>query len=405
MSLSLARKKAWNEKGWSAAIIVIMVAGLSVWLVLPSIGQSLQSGFSSYADEVGTYVVVNFNGYAFAQNRTLSQGTISAIRSIAGVQKVYPIVAFETDFLYPNLVMNESGFTVRGMTEEVESAVIGGPSGFPTSLVALTSGHAPVGAEPGFVINAAGVSDPTNGKAYTVGQITNMSIARVNFTATVVGINTFNPLVNIPVLWNATFLQSELGQSLFAQTASGDANLLIVQVATVGQVEAVASQVTNVLTSYPDFSVTYDQATVTDLLSVESSTTPIYNLIGVVSLVSSVVAVLLISYIAVRRRNWETGLLVSQGWTWSQVANFLWSYFIILAGVAYVLSILLSLAVAPYATFSYQVYGSTLHINTSIGLFAYASAALIAIAVTIAVSQIMKWRLKKAGLDAILRDY
>ena len=151
--------------------------------------------------------------------------------------------------------------------------------------------------------------------------------------------------------------------------------------------------------------MTYVQAAVTDLLSVDSSTAPIYNLIGGVSLVTSIAAVFLISYIGVKRRSWEAGLLVSQGWTWSQVANFLWAYFIVLAGIAYALSILFSLAVLPYATFSYQVYGTLLHINTSIGLFSYASAALIVIVVTVAVSQIMRWRLKRARLDTILREY
>jgi len=411
LTLNLARKKAQEEWGWSAAIILIMVMGLTGWIVVPAIGQSLESGFTSYANQAGTYVVVESNGNGFGQDKFISNDTIAQIASITGVQNVYPVAVNITNFYFPNYSSNpppgSNGPIVRGMTVAYSSAVMGGPLGFPVNFVDLTAGQVPTAAEPEFIINILPFPDfDNNMRPFAIGEAASVSISGVDLTATAAGINSYNPLMAgiADVLWNATLVRNQLGEKLYDQTFS-KVSSMIIKVTTVGKVASVTEQITNAMTAYPDYLVTYDQSGVTDLLSVESSTAPLYNIIGVVSLVSLISALFIVSYIAVKRRSWEAGLLVSQGWTWNRVTAFFWQYFVILAVTSWLLSILLSMAVSPYATFSYQVYGSVLQIKTSIGLFSYASAGLIAVAMTAAVSLFMKWKLRKIGLDSILREY
>jgi len=387
-----------------------MIVGLTGWIVTPAIGNSLRSGLSGYANTTVTYVIVSYSGSPQGREVTLPQSVVRAISAINGVQAVYPVDINYTAFNFPNYTAPPppgSNVSIKGAVFYVASAVIGGPDGFPVGLVGLTSGRLPRANEAGFIVNTPLLLDQNSGRTYAVGGSASVSINGDNFTAYAVGVNAYNPLLGdyAQALWNSTFLQNELGQKLYNETFGAGINLLIVKVATIDQVQGVASQVTNSLEAYPAYGVDYDQATVDSLVSVETGTAPLYELIGVVTLGSSVAALFFVSYVAVNRRSWEVGLFVSQGWTWNRVTKFFLEYFLLLAAIAFALSLLLSMLISQYTTFSYQVYGSILRVGTSIGLSNVFSAGLIAIGISFVVSFFMRWRLRKSSLDNTLREY
>jgi len=417
LSFQLARKKLLKEPAWTIVIVVVMTVGLTGWIVTPAIGNSLRSGLSSYANTSATYVIVDYTGSPQGQEETLPHNLVENISAINGVQTVYPVDINYTNFNFPNYATPPppgESVGIKGAVEQVRSAVIGGPYGFPLALVDLTAGRLPFGTRPEFIVNDPTISNMNNvgagynlGKPYAIGDNTSVTTAGANFTASVVGINSYSPLLgdSAQSLWNATFFQNELGQKLFNETFGVGATLLIVKVTSVDQVPVVANRVTDSLQAYPAFRVEYDQATVNSLLSVETGTAPLYELIGLVSLGSSIAALFFVSYVAVHRRSWEVGLFVSQGWTWRRVTEFFLEYFLLLAALSYVVSVLLSLLIMQYTTFSYQVFGTVLRLQTSAGVFDLASAGLIAVGVTFAISFFMRWRLSKSSLDSTLREY
>lgn len=411
MSVKLAKKKVLGEAAWSIVTVAIMVAGLTGWIVIPAVGYSLESGLSNYANASGTYVIVSFNGNPLSQQSTLPTSAVNAASNITGVQTAYPIDVNFTTFQFPNYTQPPppgGGVGIRGANQFVQSAMIGGRLGFPTSLIGLVTGRLPGDKDAGFVSNSPTLLNLNNqGHPFALGDSVSASIGNVNFSASVTGVNAYNPLIGNQVLalWNPTFFQSILGQKGYNETFGAGANLLILKVASVGQVAAVASQVMDVLKAYPDYNVTYDQATVNNLVSIETGSGPLYELIGAATLSSSVAAVLFVSYVSIKRRSWEVGLLLSQGWTWSRVTNFFWGYFLLLGAISYVLSMLISYLISLDTTFTFQVYGATLQVQATTSISGLVSAGLIALGVTVAATVFMRWRLHGAGLDAILREY
>jgi FtsX-like permease family len=411
MSIHLARKKILGEAGFSTMVVAIMVAGLTGWIVIPAIGSSLESGLSGYANTAGTYVIVDFNGNPLSQQSTLPSNVIDWISRIAGVQAVYPVDVNFVTFQFPNYSQPPppgGRVSLKGAYASMQSAVIGGPYGFPPSLIGLVAGRLPNSNEPGFVVNSPLLQNLNNqGHPFTVGDRVNASIAGVNFTAFAVGVNAYNPLVggSVLALWDSAFLQNVLGQNRYNQTFGVGANLLIVKIDSVGQVVAAADSMTNMLSAYPDYLVTYDQATVNNLVSVESGTAPLYELIGVVSVGSSVAAMLFVSFLAASRRGWETGLLMAVGWNWNQVTRFLFAYFLILVVISFALSGLFSYALSQNIRLTSQVYGSTLVMRPSISPFDFVSAGLIAVGIAGAAASLMRWRLGRAGVDELLREF
>jgi hypothetical protein len=410
LSFQLARKKLLKEPAWTIVIVAVMVVGLTGWIVTPAIGGSLRSGLSSYANTSATYVVVEYSGSPQGRTQTLPLSLVQVISAIGGVQTVYPVDVNYTAFNFPNYTqppLPGRNVSIKGAVFYVASAVIGGPYGFPATLIGLTSGKLPLGPEPGFVVNSPLLLDQNTGRTFEVGDNASVSVDGDNFTASAVGVNSYNPLIGdyAQALWNSTFFKAELGQRFYNETFGVGADLLIVKVVSIEEVGGVASQTTSALQDYPAYRVDYDQATVNNLVSVETGTAPLYELIGVVSLASSVAALFFVSYIAVNRRGWEVGLFVSQGWSWNRVTKFFLEYFLFLAVISYVLSLTLSFLVSQYTAFSYQVYGSVLRVQASIGLSDMISAGLIAVVVSAAISYFMRWRLSKSSLDSALREY
>ena len=411
MSTKLAKDKVMGEAAWSVVIVAIMTTGLTGWIVIPAIGSSLESGISNYANTTGTYIIVSFNGNPLSQQTTLPSSVIDGISGIAGVQTAYPVDVNFTTFDFPNYTQPPppgGGVSIKGAYASMQSAVIGGPYGFPSSLIGLVAGRLPNINEPGFVVNSPSLMNLNNqGHPFAVGDRANVSIAGVNITAFAVGVNAYNPLIgdSVLALWNRAYFQSTLGQSRYNQTFGVGANLLIVKVNSVEQVTAVASSISNSLKDYPDYTVTYDQATANNLASIESSTAPLYSLIGFVSAGSTVAAVFLVSFLAANRRGWEAGLLIALGWRWERITRFYLVYFLILASISLVLSIFASFVLLQDINLTYKVFGTVLVVRASLALGNLMSAAAIAAGTAVTAAAITKWRLERIGMDKLLREF
>jgi hypothetical protein len=134
-------------KKTALAIVGLLTIGLNTWMVVPSLSASLKEGLSSYANNVATYIFI-YNTGAEDYGYRLNQSYIDEIAALEGVREVYPIIVNSTHFK-----MSEKG--ILGCF----SAVIGGKSGFPQSLISISEGKIPEN-EAGFLINGLGALGP-----------------------------------------------------------------------------------------------------------------------------------------------------------------------------------------------------------------------------------------------------
>jgi hypothetical protein len=405
--VSFASKRATRESSWALVLVAIITTCLSLGIIVPSIATSMQNGLRGYADATGAYILVQNNGNPAGIDQTLPSSLISQIGNLAGVEKVYPVTTNETRFYFdPPLY---SGFsTIGGNTVEtgidsigVLSGVIGGPHGYPEQFVNPTSGFAPSGNEDAFIYNSP------EANPYNVSDIANVEVANINFTATEAGINSYVPLLgnNLQLLWPASFMQNKLGQVLFNQTFGGGTNFLVIKSSSVQVIPKIVKNLGSLLQGYTAYGVFYDQSTVANLVSLEEGTTPLYQALGGLSLSILILVFLFISYIGVRKRAWEFGLLITQGWSWGDVTKSLIFYFIILTGVSLALSVGVSLVVSKFLSSTFQVYGGYLHVPLTIGPGYLIIVTVASVILAVSASYLMTYWLKRSGLDKILRDF
>jgi ABC-type antimicrobial peptide transport system permease subunit len=391
-------------------------------MVVPSISASLQEGLSSYGNSIATYMFVYNTGQDDYESR-IPENVTNEIVSIEGVQEVYPIVANFTHFISNRIGHLPGGavLTLTGSIEGHKSAVIGGQGGFPQSLISLSAGKLPENGDAAFIINGVASWSFSMNKTYTVlfpmsseDVSLNTSIYRdflgreyVQFNATVVGQMPYNPMLQqVDILWNPTFLQQKLGDQLYDQTFGGEGGtLFIVKAQDINQVKTVANKLQLVFADYRGYSVIYDQTTVEAQLSFQSGSGILYNLIGVTSLFSVVSMVFLVTYVFSGRRRWEVGLLITQGWNWRRVTKLFFYYYIVLGIVSVAISALLSLIITSQIGYSFQVYANTLIMSVSISPYLLASGLVISLLVSGAAAYFAVWRMKKMGLDNLLREY
>jgi hypothetical protein len=377
------------------------------WMTIPSIGTSLESGVQGYANAVATYVVVQNNGNPFTLNQTIPQSLLAKFGKIPGVGEVYPIATNYTIFNLSTPIpgggvkVGNKTITSAESNLGILSAVVGGSEGYPQSFLDLASGRFPAGNESGFIYNS-GVGNP-----FKLGEIAKVQIAKVNFTAKEVGINKYIPLIgnNLGVLWNSSLIRSELGVPLFAKTFGGGVNFVIIKTVSTEDVPAVVSSLRGLLASYQSYIIVYDQATVDNLLSLEKGTAPIYDLLGAVSLGFAVLAVFVVSNMAISRRSWEAGLLLTQGWSWKSLRDYIFFYLLLLGGLAFGLSILASAIVSKYTSTTYEVYGGYQTITVSIGTEFVVVAGVMVVVLAFVSAIFTNWKLRKLGLDRILREF
>ncbi len=426
MTIRVALRKARKEKIWSIAMVGLLTTGLTTWMVVSSLSTSLQEGFSSYANNVATYIFVYNTGEDY-QSRLPTEVT-DRITAIASVQEVYPIVANWTYFIglpIDWILANGTHLNMTGSIGSFNSAVVGGQGGFPQALISLSAGRLPENGEAGFIMNGladitfklnqtyvAAFVEPSQNRTPSIDTyIDGEGREYIRFNATAVGQMPYNPMLQqVGVLWNSNFLKQKLGVQLYDKTFAGEgANYFIVKAVDIGQVEQVANNLqsifTDLSTDYPGYSVVYDQATVRAQLSFQSGSAVLYSLIGITSLLSVTFLVFLIVYVFSGRRSWEAGLLITQGWSWRKVTMLFFDYFLILGILAAVLSIALSLLASSQITYSFQVYSNTLVIPAVITPITMVTGVAISLVVSILAANFAVWRMKKMGLDNLLREY
>jgi len=401
----LGRRKAFREYGWSAIIVVIIVVGLSGWVVIPSIGMSLESGLNNYANAAATYIVVSYNGNPSFSNQTLSNSTLAQFRSIAGVESIYPVGTSETEWFPPSgdtIFPTENNMTVTIAEVGYTSAVIGGDNGFPLQLLVLSSGTLPVPGSGSFILNS-------NDLGYNLSnQTLKMQVGGVNVTGKSSGSSQYIPLIgnNLQILWDRTFILNQLGSKSFSQTF-GRINFVIIKAEDVSQVSAIATTVTSDLAKggYKAYTVDYDSLTVQSLQSLEAGTAPEYTLLGVVSLGAMIFAVGAVSYVSVNRRGWEAGMLVSQGWRFRDVLTYYFTYLVVLLLLSSVLAGVVSLVVAHYSVSTFAVYANSIVVAPTVNLGYLAGGIVIMLLVCALVSWAMVRKIRRSGLDRTLREY
>ena len=401
---SIGVKKIRRDISWTLLVVLILTAGLTAWILIPSVAGSLRNGLESYANNISTFLVV--------ENSCRLNGTVAGwlpqIQSLVGVQSVYPITLNYTYILSRFQTIVGGVPTTMTIVEGIQSAVIGGSMGFPSQLLLFSWGVAPKENESSFILNDNRLSsvNVTGINQVKIGSSDWTGSGGVKFNATVAGISALNPLTaQVSLLWNSIFLRQKLGWQLYNATFGGPPNFLIVKVDKIDNVERVAGQVGQILQNNRCFSVAYDQATLLALQSLQTQSLPLYAILQFGSLATTTAIIFLVSYLASSRRKWEAGLLITQGWSWGRYSRFVIYYYSALALASAALSVLLALVLERFFLYQYNLSGSVLKIPTSVDLFFVATTFPIALAVCAGGSLISASRLKSLGLDRILREY
>ena len=427
MSYRLSARRASREYVWSLVIVIMLTAGLTTWIALPSAAYSTNDALSAYADAGSTYLVVSpiaISAVSGVQGGTpllpvLPESLIAQMRQINGVQSVYPVaVNFTTITVqdYNLTLTNESdnkttNIPTATLNVQIESAVLGGPDGFPIGLINPVNGRLPLQAEAAFMLDN-GVEGSAQSESLKLNSNYTISEYGKNFTATYIGQNEASPLFgSIGVLWNQSFLQGQLGNALYNETfgAPGGFDYVIIQANSIDHVSSVAAQLQNMIassgTASDSFRIIYDQAAIIALQSIESGTASTYLLVGVFSLVLAVALTLGVSYVGFKRRGWEAGLLLSQGWSWRGVSRYILYYFLILTTLSTLIAIAFSYVLLSHQVYMVQVYGSQLVVRAAPQLPFVLTALPIALTLSVISAWLTVTRLRRQGLDSVLREY
>ena len=115
--------------------------------------------------------------------------------------------------------------------------------------------------------------------------------------------------------------------------------------------------------------------------------------------------IFIITYVFISRRSWETGLLLSQGWNWRRITNLYISYYLTLGLVAIAISVPSSLLAASRFSLSFQAYDNTLTIPMVINPYLIASGTAICLLISALAAYFAIHRMRKMGLDNLLREF
>lgn len=392
---------------WSSTVAAILVAGLTISMVAPSAGIAFEQGVGNYANTVGTYLNIRPNGYSLdlsQYSQLLPPSIISEIRNIPGVQAVYPILTNRSGFVYRNVTISGLGH-FNELTVEEDTALIGGDSGFPTGLIQILQGRMP---RPGAAEFVSFSSSNATASEVGLNATKEMVMGGVQFNATLVGIAAANPPVvgNLGVLFDSSFLSIKLGQSEFSQMFQRSGyNYVVVKAQDIDQVDNLSRQITNLLKPYPVYQTQYDPASIVNLRTLISRTAPLYQALGVLSLGATVIVTSFVAWLGLRRRSWEAGLLVTQGWKWQSVSRFYFSYYVVLLVLSFSVAILLSLIISPLIGFDLKLYGQDVGLKTALQPLYVLATLAVALGTSVLIPLLLTTRLKQIGLDSILRDY
>jgi ABC-type antimicrobial peptide transport system permease subunit len=342
------------------------------------------------------------------------------ISSIKGVEEVWPVMTNATTFVKYNVteIYNGQNVTFAATYESARSAVIGGTNGFPTSLLTLASGRYPDSVQPEMVFNGRLLLGWHVNDTYYVdigcltcyGSATSHGNVTGQFNVTAVGVTAANPLLSdVFILWNSTYLENLLGPTLYNQTFLGNdqsyADFIIVKVDNLQDVQPVVTALQGILVPYPLFGTTSNQALKASLLSYRGLTGPVYEILGWASLISVAAIVFLVAYIVVGRRTWEAGLVLAEGWSWRKVLQYYWFYLTLMGGIALALAIPIATNLIGSFGASYNVYGETIQFAAYVDPLYVGTAVVLIVFASSLSSLLFVRRMKRLGLDGILREY
>jgi hypothetical protein len=414
----LAWKRVVREIGWSLVIILLLTSGLVAWILVPSVASSLESGVSGYANGAGTYIVVNTSGGRcvpiFGGCATLLPANVTEkIAGLPGVERTYLTILNITTYYGRNSTGQVN------LYEGETSGLIGGAKGFPPSLIVLAAGREPRDAPEFLAVGTSGgfaQPVPLNGTAevdiacqfcmhgpFSHGNVTGP------FIATEVGQTALNPLFSsVFILWNSTFMQQKLGPTLFQETwESNGSNYVILKVDNVADVPRVANETEQLIQApqYGLFGVIYDQALSQSLQSLTTQTAPLYQLIGIVSLVAVTGVSFLVAHLIAGRRDWEAGVYLTQGWRWRELYTLYSVYFLILSLVSFLVATIVSYFVVRYFTATYDIFGTSVTFTASVVPLYLLSGLAFAFVLAFFASYTIVRRQRRMGLDNIVREY
>lgn len=373
-------------------------------MIVPSAGYTLESGLVTYANTVGTYLNVAPTGFTLNQseyNRLLPPNLIDQVRNLPDVQSLYPISTNSTGIELSNVTLGHT--RIPSLTIEHTTALMGSKGGYPSDLIQLIKGRLPRSGTAEYVLFTNSPPDQ-----FYLNSTSIMEIAGIRFNATLVGLAAVNPPISgsISLLLDSSFVANELGPKIFGQTFGQEGfNYLIVKVATLARIEQVANEIETLLKQYPAYEPNYDQASVINLNALISQTAPLYAGLGIVSLGITSALTLFVIWLSVRRRVWEAGVLVVQGWTWKAVSNFYLVYYLALAALSFILSLAISEFLSPLVRFSFQLYGQQIGLQTALQVPYVVLTMVLSIVISIGGAVFVARRLKRTGLDTILREY
>src|SRR5207245_898471 len=149
----------------------------------------------------------------------------------------------------------------------------------------------------------------------------------------------------------------------------------------------------------------YDQAAIVDLQNLQKQTIPLYHLIAVVGILFATSVSFFASILATGRRSWESGLLISQGWSRLRILGSTFAYYGTVSLIAFVISAILTESASKFAIFQYWVYGTKLMISTPVSRLYLFSAIPIALLISGVVALVESIRVRNLRLETALRDY
>ena len=199
-----------------------------------------------------------------------------------------------------------------------------------------------------------------------------------------------------------------LGPTLYQHTWEGNgSNYVVIKVDSVANVPRVVNATEELIQApqYGLFGVVYNQALSQSLQSLTTQTAPLYELIGVVSLVAVAGVSFLVSLLIARRRDWEAGVYLTQGWRWREVYVLYAVYFLLLSLISFVLAAFVSEFSSQYFTATYNVYGTYTTFTASVVPLYLLSGLAFVIALAFLASYVVVRRQRRMGLDNIVREY
>jgi ABC-type lipoprotein release transport system permease subunit len=423
-SLDIAFRRATRELGLSMIVLGVFTSGFSAWIMIPSIGTSLQANLISYANGVATYMAVQPNAGCESTKcySTIPQEAIRAISSVQGVQAVYPFAINSTYFVARNFstVQNGQTIVIPRARFGVTSAVFGGSDSFPPAVLSLSAGRLP-GNESSFVYQSYVPTESNFPQQVQIGMNKTSEVVIGCFRCPTGNITTVGPYFNatgagtissnylfdgVAVMWNSTFMLNLLGPKDYNETfGPAQANYMIVKVDNVADVPSVAAELGSILKSYPPYQLYYDQAFAENAESFVTQAAPLYQALGLISLVAVVAVTFFISHLAAGKRSWEAGVLLTQGWGWGRITLLHAIYFLFLSLISFAVAAVVSLVVSPLFTANYVVYGQSVSLTASADPFYLITGLALALLTPIFATWTMIKRLKRTGLDKILREY